>query len=505
MKFSCALMTAVLATTLATAQTPIVSVNTSYYKVSSGAVTYTANGAPSSTQAGETFKYKFGTAAGYSTTDLRLNTFGAGTSTYKYLNTGSVEVRMCRADNMWVQGKRELKFEEGEKINDQVRARTAYNDAMESFFKGCDRFNAGTDNLFANDPSGNSDANVNNIERVDVLFTGGYKPGDVSKTGFAVFERGAAGQHDPFSVALVLSVDATGKPTSYSKILDVDYKNYGTINPLDALSYVISRRDVATESRLKYSTSGTQGIGGVYFRFSDFNVPQGTMIYGYSILPDDFTGTKPADAVDYANTTFFPRTTSNATGVGGLDMISVTGVAVDVTMPLAVGLNSFEVQTAAGSAGLSWKVSNAQDARSYIVERSVDGNDWKELGDVTASAEETQYNWYDRTPLGGTNYYRIRIEEHNGVVFYSPVRTARFEETVALSLAPNPARGAVRVTLQGAGQVQVYLSDASGRVLRNTTFAGASDMLSLEGLPAGVYIVTAVSGSQRFSQRLSIQ
>lgn len=502
------LFIAAISTTIAHAQTPISSVNTSYYKASTGNTSYTTNGAASSTQTSQVFKYMYGTAAGFSSgTDLRLNSFKAGSNTYKYLNTGDVKVVMRRADNQWVKGKRELKFDEGTVADNKVKLRSAYNDNMESFFRGCDHFNSGTDNIFANDPINNADGNVNNIERVDVLFNDGYQPGNIGKTGFAVFERGEEGEHDPFCVALVLSVDADGNPASYSKIIRVNAANYGSTNPQGNMDFVISRRDVDSVSKLKMSRALSQGIGGVYFRFADFNVAQGTTVYGYSLLPDDFAGTQPAHAVDYKNTTYFPRTTNNETGTGGLDPISITGAVIDITTPLAVDLLSFNVRKDQTTATLDWTVGNAQDAKEYGIERSTDGRTWQLRGTMAAGAEQTGYTWTDAAPAAGINYYRVRIEEHNGTTVYSAVRQAAFGQTGSLKLYPNPAREAVQVLLPEAkGSIHVWLIDATGRTLRTAIFPGQQGMLSLQGLIPGIYSVRVNDeGGLQMSRQLSVQ
>lgn len=502
------LLIAAISTSFTHAQTPISAVTASYYKAPTGNTTYTASGAAGSTQAGQVFKYMYGTNAGFNSgTDLRLHTFTAGINTYKYLNTGDVKVIMRRVDNQWVKGKRELKFDEGTVDDNKIRLRSTYNDNMESFFKGCDHFNSGTDNLFANDPTNNGDGNVNNIERVDVLFNDGYQPGNIGKTGFAVFERGEAGQHDPFCVALVLSVDNAGNPASYSKIIRVNAANYGNQNAYGELDYVISRRDVDSVSKLKYSRALSQGIGGVYFRFSDFNITQGTTVYGYSLLPDDFTGTQPAHVVDYKNKTYFPRTTNAETGFGGLDPISITGAVADITMPLAVDLLSFQVRNDRTSATLEWTVGNAQDAKAYVVERSNDGHNWQQQGFVTANADQTNYNWTDAAPANGTNYYRVRIEEHNGTTVYSPVRQAAFGQSGSMKLYPNPAHEAVQILLPEAkGSLHVWLIDATGRMLRTAVFPGQQGSLQLQGLIPGIYSVrVSDEGGLHMSQQLSIQ
>ena len=68
-----------------------------------------------------------------------------------------------------------------------------------------------------------------------------------------------------------------------------------------------------------------QGIGGVAFRFSDFGIADGTTIYGYSLMANDFNSTSGADVVNYNNAARYPTNTSET--IGGLDILAVLGIA----------------------------------------------------------------------------------------------------------------------------------------------------------------------------------
>lgn len=303
-------------------QVAVTATNTTYLTATSGS-SYSATGAPLSPIAGNTYTYNYGALSGNTNNSRQLNSFTAGGNNFSFISIPGQFVRIRRVNNAQVTGTRSLRYSEGTIAGNTVNINNEYNDDMEVFFNGNTNFNSGSDNLFANQGDGNG--NNNNIERLDVIFPNGMSATDNSRLGFCIFERGDVNAHDPIKVAIILSVNAAGTPTTYSNIINITAANYGTANPVANSEYVIMRRDVASETVMKASTTSTQGVGGVFIRLSDFGLANNTMIYGYSIIPNDFTGSTSADIVNYTNATLYPTTTSGATGSGGIDLVSSTG------------------------------------------------------------------------------------------------------------------------------------------------------------------------------------
>lgn len=307
----------------AKAQTPIVHVHTSFTS-SANATSYEAKGASGSSFSNKNYTYTFGTATQTADHLKKLNSFTIGSEVYSYADNASSIVKIRRVNNNVVAGTRTLLWVEkaGSATNTSVAVVNTYNDNMESVFDG-NSLNQGTDNLFANQGDGNG--NNNNIERMDVIFSGGVISTINTKVGFALFERGDDNAHDPFVIAPITAIDVNGNPTGYGNILRVNTADYGNL-PSSSTDFYVVRKE-SNETNLRMSTSGTQKIGGVFISFNDMGVAPGVKIYGYSIfaydLPANATG---ANLVDYTNSTYFPTNTSSATMQGGIDLIALTGV-----------------------------------------------------------------------------------------------------------------------------------------------------------------------------------
>ena len=308
------------------AQTPIV--NASMENVATTAATsYNASGAAGSSFSGNNYNYTFGTATQAANNQKKLNSLTIGQEVYSYVQNANSIVKIRRVNNGIVSGKRSLLWLEknivaGGSAN-KIAVLPQYNDNMELVFDG-NSLNQGTDNLFANQGDGNG--NNNNIERLDVIFAGGVISTYNNKVGFALFERGADNEHDPFVIAAITSIDQNGNPTAYGKPLRINSGNWGNI-PSSAVDYYVARRDPLTESNLRMSTSGKQNIGGVFITLKDLGIATGVKIYGYSVMGYDLPScATAADLVDYTNSTYFPTNTSSATSQGGIDLIALTGV-----------------------------------------------------------------------------------------------------------------------------------------------------------------------------------
>lgn len=316
--------------TVSFAQLTVTTANTTNVTLPASGTTYTANGATGSSHAGTNYNYRWGSASGSTVNKVFLNSFAAGGSTYVFDYGFSLAIVLNRVNNPVVTGIRDLVYNEGA-INtspnpDQININAPYVPSMTTLFIGNDDLRSGTDNLFGNQGDGSD--NNNNIERLDVRINGndGYLIGNPALEGFAVFERGIAGAHDPFVVSVITSLDGGGNPNGYTGLYRATAGSYGATNPVGDANYVVTRRGGGAGNLLASATPAAQGIGGIFFRFSDFGFAAGTKIYGYSLAANDFlAGATAADMVNYTNATNFPLNTSSAT-LGGIDLTAITGI-----------------------------------------------------------------------------------------------------------------------------------------------------------------------------------
>jgi hypothetical protein len=107
---------------------------------------------------------------------------------------------------------------------------------------------------------------------------------------------------------------------------------------------------------------------------------------------------------------------------------------------LPIELLSFDAElTSEKEVDLTWELGTVEDLSHFDVLRSADGQDFEFLQQVSAT-NALNYQTLDETPLGGYNYYKLRIYETDGSSHYSSIRVVNLPVTQILEVYPNPIK-----------------------------------------------------------------
>jgi hypothetical protein len=153
---------------------------------------------------------------------------------------------------------------------------------------------------------------------------------------------------------------------------------------------------------------------------------------------------------------------------------------------------------------IDWKV-NCTSAPSIVIEleRSGDARRFATIKTEAATAVRClqAFNHIDAQPLGGMNYYRLKITEPSGAFKYSSIvailnKDKGFE---IASLVPNPVKDVATISLASAkaSKVEIAIADVVGRVLvkqSSSVIAGNNNInMNFATLAAGTYTVIATN------------
>lgn len=160
---------------------------------------------------------------------------------------------------------------------------------------------------------------------------------------------------------------------------------------------------------------------------------------------------------------------------------------------LALNLESFDAVAAGSSNQLSWTMAGGADVPEFVVERSVDGVKYSEIGVVVALEGNTVYSFADASPAAAS-FYRIKMVSADGGSSYSAVKKVGGSGAVAVSCWPNPVVNFVNVKVSGTGTVGYTLFTLDGKVMQSGTIVGGQASLDVSCAPKGMMIVRVESG-----------
>ncbi len=196
--------------------------------------------------------------------------------------------------------------------------------------------NRGVDNIFSNSTTGTT----NNVERVDLILDAGVvMPANINlnKLGALLLDRGG---NDNYKVAVITSLDATGKVSGLGNLISRNQANFSSTGytlTSTVFQNANSANPSAAENLIRPSENiSSQAISGDFVTFSELGVAGGQVIYGISVFPNDvLQGTH-----DLINLSNVPSDTDGT--VGGLDFMGGGGffVASDVA-PATVNGNVY--------------------------------------------------------------------------------------------------------------------------------------------------------------------
>jgi hypothetical protein len=216
------------------------------------------------------------------------------------------------------------------------------------------------------------------------------------------------------------------------------------------------------------------------------------------------TGSIPFEGLTLESSDQFDNTLTSTDITGNLTSTFTLGNSAN---PLPVTLVSFTATpTTQGAALLRWTTATETNNKGFGIERQLaHGDTWQSVGYLASGNNATggTYEYTDKSLVNATStpqaYYRLRQEDQDGKVSYSPVAVVARQAAVVsteLLLSPVPVTGSnISLTFAEASQAgsEISIINTQGqRLYSQITQASGNAALSLpvEHLAAGVYIVS---------------
>lgn len=195
-------------------------------------------------------------------------------------------------------------------------------------------------------------------------------------------------------------------------------------------------------------------------------------------------------------------------------------ISYDETGPLPVELLTFEANANEEVVALKWITASEINNDYFAIERSLDAKNWEEVIVTIGAGNSNQINEYfetDYEPLGGISYYRLKQTDFDGKYAYSNIVPVKFEVNSLegkISLFPSPveAGGVVNIEFEDIfeSELLVVLRDIRGQEFYSMVVVDIEDGRLIgvpidNEIPDGIYLITASSENQIYSQKLIIK
>ncbi|OFY82540.1 MAG: hypothetical protein A3F72_08125 [Bacteroidetes bacterium RIFCSPLOWO2_12_FULL_35_15] len=176
--------------------------------------------------------------------------------------------------------------------------------------------------------------------------------------------------------------------------------------------------------------------------------------------------------------------------------------------PLPVELLSFTGKNSDEGNLLEWATSSETNNDFFTLERSKNGYTFEAIDNINGagnSIELKKYQFVDKKPFEGVNYYRLKQTDFDGTVKYAPNLIAiEFSQPNDYIIYPNPASGEITIWTSAKEEIiNISITDIAGRQIVSQNLINVSYMknnskaIDISSLSEGIYYVTIKDLNQK--------
>ncbi|MBS1921623.1 MAG: T9SS type A sorting domain-containing protein [Bacteroidetes bacterium] len=163
------------------------------------------------------------------------------------------------------------------------------------------------------------------------------------------------------------------------------------------------------------------------------------------------------------------------------------------------------------SVNLFWKMTDNEFFNNMKVQRSNDAVHFATIDEISSISTNgiRNYQYVDRNPASGLNYYRIMFKHQSGEIFYSEIVKINLSDPLKpiLQVSPVPFSDKIRFTIQldRNEQLNCKLIDFTGRIIYSGKRIGMQGENSFEidqlhPYPSGSYVLQVQTGEASYNK-----
>lgn len=167
---------------------------------------------------------------------------------------------------------------------------------------------------------------------------------------------------------------------------------------------------------------------------------------------------------------------------------------------LPVTLSKFEGIAQNSKVSLTWSTVSEINFSHFIVQRSTDGKNYENIGEVNGAGNSTKtqyYNFTDNAPENGMNYYRLKAVDIDDTFEYHKVIGVHVEVPDAIRIMPNPVNGSHFQMTSKIPDATMTIVDKNGQEIESFNIQeGRNQINPRQRLHTGLYIVLVKQNNQ---------
>jgi len=156
---------------------------------------------------------------------------------------------------------------------------------------------------------------------------------------------------------------------------------------------------------------------------------------------------------------------------------------------LPVSITQFNASISDKIVLLKWQTASEQNNLGFYIERSTDGNNWKQLSFTPGQGNSSTINNYsseDINPIEGINYYRLRQVDLDGNFKYSITVSATINAQNLFAVYPDPVKNRLFFKTPQSGTLTIF-SVGGQRMIKKQL--DNSQSINIRSLNSGEYIM----------------
>lgn len=228
--------------------------------------------------------------------------------------------------------------------------------------------------------------------------------------------------------------------------------------------------------------------------------------------------------VNYGGPTFWePRTSTPNTGadfVSSTTVNNAVGGIIKITLgstkyPLPVELINFKAECDNNVNNISWQTASEYNNDYFLIEKSQDGINFASLTQLNSNGNSSSiqnYNSVDYMPFNGTNFYRLKQYDIDGISSYSEIimTNCKSDNDNEDILPLSPSNQYIDAIIQGISgkSYQLKLTNVLGQIITNKTMTITDSQQTVRildyNLAFGIYYLVMQTDTKNISKPIVV-